>query len=1110
MKILRKITSLVICMVMIASTVLSINAQYISPIDFSSGASKDELISSSDRYYQFGDIRVRVNSDNVATIDKSYFQGDGTAYIPSEVGGHTITGINGPVTFSSTVTDIVVGDTITRIGLESFALDRKINSVTFLGNASHVEYAFTECKKYIKNVYVADSNEYLTSIDGVVYSKDMKSLVFYPKGRNESEVTVDDRVENIGSGIFSVCSSIEKLNLPANLKYIDNYAIYGLDSLKEITIDENNRNYSIISSTLIYTDSNGNSEVVHCPKQSGIKSFSVPDSFDKNLYKVDEYAFNSIESLESVVLPDTVTRLDRWAFINCSNLKKFTAKGILEIDSYCFKNCSVLSEITLSNKYTTLGSYAFSNCSGITEINISASCTSVGMNCFEGITVSKLTIPGSISIIKTDSFAGLKITDELHIEEGVTRILEKAFSGCRPKEIYLPDSLQYIPSTNILESNLTYTTWATVYGTKGKAAHKFALYGAFNFYDEKNKIGYRGDDAYDVLRKTVVGGNLKITGYKTNLSEYVIPQSIYGFTVTEIGDEAFVDSKAGKITLPSTLKSIGNYAFQNAKVLSTITIPNSVETIGNYAFDNCTGLESITMGSSVQKIGEYAFNNCKGITSITVPNSVTKIGQYAFLDCKSLQKITLSNSLSEISKGCFKNCINLKNLTVGSSVTAIKDYAFRYCNSLKSVTVSASVTSIVNSAFNGCKSLESIKVAKDNSLYSDVDGVLLNKDKTQLIRYPQAKASDCYYIPTTVTTALSYAFENTTNLKKIVLPKSMNRVSPYLFYESTSLDTVQMPESITSIGKYAFYKCTALTSIAFPDLVTEIGDRAFYQCEALEKINLNNVKVIGERAFYGNAVKELIMPLTLTEVKSYAFANCDNLTKVVFYRINPTLASRCIGYTYDSSTETFRRKIVTIAFYGYSDTTPATYAKDNYIKFNEASPSDFVTKPTTPQETLPPTPPVVKTPKISQTKFSTVAGTVKTLKVTNGTVKGWSTTNKNIVTVKGGKVTSLSKGTATVTATLTTGKKLTCKVTVTSNPRLSKSSVSVNKSKTVTVKLSGKVSAINNKYVNTKYAKITSKANSTVLKVKGIKKGTTTLKVKVNGVKTLNLKVKIK
>ena len=1136
MKNFKRAISIIICVVMLIGTVLSINAQNITPIDFSSGATNDELIPSSDRYYQFGDIRVRVNSDNVATIDRAFIDGEGTAYIPSEVGGYTITKVNGPVTFGSSVTDIVVGDTITGIGLESFVFNREINSVTFLGNASHIEYAFTESNRYIKNVYVADSNQYLTSVDGVVYSKDMKTLVFYPKGRKESEVTVDDRVENIGGGIFLGCNTIEKLNLPASLKYMENSAVSELNSLKEITIDVNNQNYSIINSALIYTDANGNSEVVLCPKNSGIKSFFVPDSFDKNLYKVDEYAFSSIESLESVVLPDTVTRLDRWAFLECPKLKEFTAKGILEIDSYCFKDCSVLSDITLSDKYTSLGSYAFSNCKGITEINISASCTVVGMNCFEGITVSKLTIPGSIAVILSNSFTGLKITDELHIEEGVKRILDKAFSGCRPKKIYLPDSLQYIPSSNILESDTYYTNWATIYGTKGKVAHKFALYGAFNFYDEKNEIGYMGENAYDILKKTVVNDTLKITGYKVNVTEYAIPKSIYGFPVTEIGDNAFKDSAAKKITLPSTIKAIGNYAFQNAKALTDFTIPSSVEAIGSYAFDNCTGIEALKIGSAVKKIGSYAFNNCRGVLNITVPNSVTEIGQYAFSKCVSLQKVTLSNSITQIPKCCFINCTNLKTLIIGSSVTDINDYAFRYCGSLKAISIPASVTKIVGSAFNGCKGLESIKVSGENAVYSQIDGVLFNKDNTELIRYPQAKASDCYYFPSKVKTAHSYAFEETTKIKKTVLSPSMTQVSPYLFCNSTSLDTVQMPDSITSVEKYAFYQCTALRNVIFskgiqgiktkafygctalqsisiPDLVTDIGDYAFQGCSALENIDLNNVKVIGAKAFYGTAVKKLIMPLTLTEVKSYAFVNCDNLSKVVFYRINPTLTSKCIGYSYDSKADIFVKQKTRVFFYGYRGTTPEAYAKNSNITFYEAKPEDFTAEPTTPSTTLPatpPKPPVVKVPKISLTKLSVNSGTVRVLKVTNGTVKGWSTSNKNIATVKGGKVTSLNKGTAVVTATLTTGKKLTCRVTVNSSPKLSKTTVSVKKGKTVKVTLTGKVSAINNKYTNTRYAKFTSKANAKTLTIKGLKKGKTTLKVRVNGVKTLNVKVTVK
>lgn len=165
-----------------------------------------------------------------------------------------------------------------------------------------------------------------------------------------------------------------------------------------------------------------------------------------------------------------------------------------------------------------------------------------------------------------------------------------------------------------------------------------------------------------------------------------------------------------------------------------------------------------------------------------------------------------------------------------------------------------------------------------------------------------------------------------------------------------------------------------------------------------------------------------------------------------------------------------------------------------------------INKPTTPQ----PTKPIVKNPKISAEKVKLKAGQTKALKVTNGKVKSWQTKNKKIATVSNGRVVALQKGKVKIVATLTDGKKLTCTVTVTNTPKLNKATVNVKKGKTVSVKLSGKASSINNKYTNTKNAKIISKPKSNTLKIKGLKKGTTTLKVKVNGVKVLKLKVNVK
>ena len=149
--------------------------------------------------------------------------------------------------------------------------------------------------------------------------------------------------------------------------------------------------------------------------------------------------------------------------------------------------------------------------------------------------------------------------------------------------------------------------------------------------------------------------------------------------------------------------------------------------------------------------------------------------------------------------------------------------------------------------------------------------------------------------------------------------------------------------------------------------------------------------------------------------------------------------------------------------------------------------------------------------KLSATNVRLKSGAKKAIKVLNGKVKSYKVADNKVAKVDSkGVITGLNKGETTVIATLKDGNKLNCKVNVTTEPKLSKTVVTVNKGKTAVVKLSGKAAIINNKYTNTKIAKITSKASTSILKIKGLKKGETTLKIKVNGVKTLNLKVIVK
>ena len=333
-----------------------------------------------------------------------------------------------------------------------------------------------------------------------------------------------------------------------------------------------------------------------------------------------------------------------------------------------------------------------------------------------------------------------------------------------------------------------------------------------------------------------------VTEYETGVSTVVINDGI-----TSIGEWAFKDCDSlTSIAIPDSVTSIKMGAFENCDSLITITIPDSVESIVTDAFYNCNSLTSITVDSnnakysdidgilfnkdktklicypegkkdtsyvipdSVESIGYEAFYDCDNLTSITIPDSVTSIGDNAFDNCDNLTSITIPDSVISIGGWAFGNCKSLTSITIPDSVMSIGDRAFDNCYSLTSVTISDSVTSIGDYAFYNCHSLTNITVDSNNAKYSDIDGILFNKDKTKLICYPEGKKDTSY-----------------------VIPDSVESIGYEAFYTCHNLTSITIPDSVTSIGDRAFRSCNNLTSITIPDSVTSIGDRAFDYCNNL-------------------------------------------------------------------------------------------------------------------------------------------------------------------------------------------------------------------------------------------------------------------------------------
>lgn len=180
---------------------------------------------------------------------------------------------------------------------------------------------------------------------------------------------------------------------------------------------------------------------------------------------------------------------------------------------------------------------------------------------------------------------------------------------------------------------------------------------------------------------------------------------------------------------------------------------------------------------------------------------------------------------------------NVKEIIIKKSITSIEDKTLWGCEKLETITFGNSIKNIQKREFVFCSSLTNIFVDDENPYFSSQDGVLFNKDKTELICYPMAKDSFNYTIPSTVTAINIRAFYGCTNLRNVIIPSSVTSIEFSAFSYCTNLNNVKMPSSIKSISDHTFDNCFNLTNITIPSSVVKIGHFAFYGCENLNDIN---------------------------------------------------------------------------------------------------------------------------------------------------------------------------------------------------------------------------------------------------------------------------------
>ena len=236
---------------------------------------------------------------------------------------------------------------------------------------------------------------------------------------------------------------------------------------------------------------------------------------------------------------------------------------------------------------------------------------------------------------------------------------------------------------------------------------------------------------------------------------------------------------------------------------------------------------------------------------VVLPQKAERIGGCdVFRDLEYLHTVVLPKSLKEIGAGVFMGCAKLKTINLPDSLEQISDFAFCNCKSLTAIKIPANVSDIGFGAFCACDGIEQFELDENNKHFTLIDGVIFNKETTDLIAFPCGYKSTHYAVPEGVKTIGRGAFY-CANIETISLPESLEIIGEWAFRWCTKLQSLLIPDSVTDIGAMVCEACYSLNHVKLPNKLTILKEDSFAECTSLFKISIpTTVKTIERYAFH--------------------------------------------------------------------------------------------------------------------------------------------------------------------------------------------------------------------------------------------------------------------
>jgi len=481
------------------------------------------------------------------------------------------------------------------------------------------------CCLPLASVSVEDGNDTYCVVDGVLYNKDMTTLVFATE-EVATEFEVPDTVESIDNFAFSGCSSLETIAVEeGNAVYHSKDNCIINTSKKELIAGCQN---SIIpedgSVTVI-----GNGAFDHC---STLVSIEIPST----IVRIGRLAFQWCTALTDIKIPSSVTRIEAHSFNGCSELIQ-KESGISYVDKWVVDCEASVVEVSLRENIVGIAQQAFYGCSSLASIEIPSSVTSIGQYAFYNCSaLTSIEIPSGVTNIGEHAFYSCSSLTSIEIPSGVKKIGSYAFSNCGSLE-----------ALSVEAGNAFYRSEGNCIIETGR---KSLIAGC------KNSV----IPADGSVTQIYVGAFAGCIG----LEAITIPS-----TVTSIGGSAFYNCKSlTNIEIPSSVVGVYVNAFKGCDNL--IQVENGVSYVDKWVVDCDPSITNVSFRENTVGIAVRAFDNCDSMTSITLPSSLTSICNLAFSDCDSLTSIEIPASVTNIGGSAFETCTSLTSITLLSDEPA--------------------------------------------------------------------------------------------------------------------------------------------------------------------------------------------------------------------------------------------------------------------------------------------------------------------------------------------------------------------------------------------------------------------------------------------------------